>query len=348
MRKSRLIAILIASLCVTSVSALSLSIAWYVNGPVASVDGMNLTLKAEREIKISTSDELSTFKSEIPFEELNQIDGFVPITTMYSQEWLETKEITPHFKANPSYGGEYPTVSEAKGGYFCQELYMYSESNSWITIDIENTFFSGDSDKNMKAAEELLPEYPEKTLDQIFNELQEIKNTLRIAIFFPDERHELQYYRNTIVESNKTGQTYLAGQLDTNSDGYLDYYRKNGELYETCYGEVKDRSKLVYNEAKSVDTEAILYGKKLNAKHRAGVRTLNVEESLKNGADFGIEDSITPEEANQKSLLALRAYEPTKFYLSVYIEGWDVDTINSTMFASFDVSLQFKILKEMF
>lgn len=342
MKKRKLLSFLIPLVAITAIGSIASSIAWFRSGAKVQISDINFEfLTGNPDLKISTQTELSTFKTSIPYNELDIVDGFVPISSMFSNEWVEAKESFPRFKANPTAGGENPIVYDARGGYYTQAFYFYSERSIYATIDATVSTLSYDLEENSITAAEILPQYPEETFDSLLAKLNKIKNTLRFSILVPEK----EKYQFSIIDPFKDRTTLLAGVLDTDSNGYFDYYSKNGKKYETVYGQVTDRSKLVYNDPVPYDTESESI---FVAKHHANVYTLNLEKSIENGAGFAIENSITLSESENVVKIPVHAYEPSKFFVSIYLEGWDIDTINSTMFASFLAKIQFKILREMY
>ena len=64
---------------------------------------------------------------------------------------------------------------------------------------------------------------------------------------------------------------------------------------------------------------------------------------MEKGVDYGIEDSITLEEAEKQVLIPVFTNKITKIVLSFYLEGWDLDNINETMDAGFEINLAFMV-----
>ena len=55
------------------------------------------------------------------------------------------------------------------------------------------------------------------------------------------------------------------------------------------------------------------------------------------------ENSIAVEEAENSVYIPLYENEPRKLYISFYLEGWDLDNTNITMFAYFTINISFMI-----
>ena len=66
--------------------------------------------------------------------------------------------------------------------------------------------------------------------------------------------------------------------------------------------------------------------------------------------EFKKEDILTLEDFEQghvKYHFPIRSETPTKVVVSIYIEGWDLESINGTMGATFSAGVGFKIEREM-
>ena len=122
------------------------------------------------------------------------------------------------------------------------------------------------------------------------------------------------------------------------------------------YGEVLDRSKLVYDDPSGEPVVEIpegshYKGNSFNGLSRGDAYAYNEEKTLGNGKEeeiFAIEDSMSMAEigsADNKLLIPCEAGVPKEIVVSIYLEGWDKDCINATMGASFIDKLSFKLAK---
>ena len=88
-----------------------------------------------------------------------------------------------------------------------------------------------------------------------------------------------------------------------------------------------------------------------NARHKQGVKTFNLEKSVSEG-NFKIksEGAINLEDfKNEKKPFhfPIKMDTPKEIVISIYIEGWDLDSVNYTMGAAFTSDLTFTIEREM-
>ena len=88
-----------------------------------------------------------------------------------------------------------------------------------------------------------------------------------------------------------------------------------------------------------------------NARHKQGIRTFNLEKSKsENNFEFKNEGAINLQDFknNKKPFhFPLKMDEPKEVIISIYIEGWDLDSVNYTMGAAFKSNLTFKIERTM-
>ena len=76
---------------------------------------------------------------------------------------------------------------------------------------------------------------------------------------------------------------------------------------------------------------------------KANVRAFNYEESIKNGLEIAIEDSIEVKEIEDEMIFSLDGGKPREFVLMAYLEGWDKDCTNVHMGAGFSLDMKFKV-----
>ena len=343
--------IILASLIgVIALSTVSLSLAWYANSNVLHIDSIEVKIDGERELLISTSDDLDTFKSELTYDELEQVPVFIPASTMHQDTWVPNKASKPVYydSSNSLVSADgIPFLRETNYGFYRQELYLLADDDVYVTIDALQTYLNPNTLFNNAYAQEISADYPDLTLEEINERLNNIANAMRFSILIPDEDN----YQFVIIDPNHNeDKVYMGGPLDNNISRYYDSYFDHGNLYEVIYGEITNRELAVYDEALDEDSELIGEPSAFNARHEKGVKRFNREKSLANGMDIAIEERLTLEELQQdESIFYFPVYEytPKKIVLSIYIEGWDLDSINSTMGANFLAGLSFKIYREM-
>ena len=73
------------------------------------------------------------------------------------------------------------------------------------------------------------------------------------------------------------------------------------------------------------------------------LKTFNLDKSIENGMEVAKENSIAVEEAENSVYIPLYENESRKLYISFYLEGWDLDNTNITMFAYFTINISFMI-----
>ena len=327
-------------LCALGVSSISMSLAWYASGTHLLVSGMDITFVGSKDIKIGISPS-GEFKESLG-EELNQIDNYYPVSSMFSNKWLDNKGTTPKFRnsyrsVDPNIKSTYQESTEATGGYFQQELYLYSEFNVWVTIDKEMISFTPDEVKNKQRAEHLADDSSDK-YEEILGDLNNVTKSLRLSILNPQE-DEYSYY---IVDPYKQEETYLCGTLDNTQDGYYD----NIDGQEIVYGQYDHEEEIVYDSPSQSDSTINGRSSVFNAKHKAGVKSFDPLQLNENKLGAHTEDSIARNDIEDVIEIPLKAQEPKKIVVSLYLEGWDRDNIDYSAYGSFNASVSFKIRRE--
>ena len=153
----------------------------------------------------------------------------------------------------------------------------------------------------------------------------------------------------------------FGGRLCTSlTRDYFDYYTdSNGVLKETLFGDAVDesgnpinRETMEYSEAaeKDIPRDLSKEASCFNAGTHKGVHPLK-EEYLKS-LRFEEEKSLTPEQADFTThredstygyLIKLEPRVKHTLVLSVYLEGWDRDNLDSTQEGSFDLNIRFRL-----
>ena len=354
MKKERLIIASLGMITATIVASISMSVAWYASGNILGVNQIEITFRGEKDILAGFDPEdVENFKSTIVFNDEVDDKEYYPVSSMFSDEWLNVEADKPIFRATytsvdhddvESYTKSI-TVNE-EDGYFSKEIYLYCDSNVIITIDAEGTSFYPDSNAN-KATANSLGETDEQR-ELIKNDLDNVVNSLRLSVLIPGD--DYSYY---LIDPNKEEDTYLCGLLNLyeESDDHYHTYYKDGKEYETFFGEYNDESLLVYDEPSSEDSELIGRASEFNAKHKKGAYTVNLEISIENGFIPKKENSLTLKEADITTdegkdtgiRIPLKAYEPKKIVLSMYLEGWDRDNIGYVQKGQFYADIKFQI-----
>ena len=352
------------------ITSIANSLAWYPSAREANVEDAILNLKTDFDLKLSTSGNEGTFYDDLKYDEkdengLKAISYFKPVSSMFKEEWMKEKPDFPKFRdaysgSTDTMGVPYlPGYANDDQGYYSQEIYISCEESHYITIDpdIEKTNFLANVEYNKISAKRHVKQYPYiSSVDEMKERLDRIVYSLRMSILYVDEEGNYNYW---IIDPYKEEDTIMAGPLDAtytaacldeeNPSGYYSTYYDHyiNDNKEICFGEIYSRDKLVYKTSPEQD-DSIFSGipSVFNARHEKGTYALDWEASLANmekGVDYGIEDSITLEEAEKQVLIPVFTNKITKIVLSFYLEGWDLDNINETMDAGFEINLAFMV-----
>lgn len=218
-------------------------------------------------------------------------------------------------------------------------------------------------------------ELKNRYVTEIPSELDNIVNSVRFSILdyhnrapnIDENNPEISYYKNyIIVDPTKTKNSdpvVFGGRLSTSlTRDYYDYYYDSDEhdYKETIFGldghdEDYYKDNLVYLEPAEEDLprgsgEASCF----NAGTKQGVRPISTA-CLKN-IDFEKERSLSIREADVSSTgsndesrgykAELYPYTKHHIVLTIYVEGWDRDNLDSTQEGSFALGISFKIYKQ--
>ncbi len=368
MNKKRIIlSALVGTIALTALS-ISISLAWYASSNALSVSSIDVRITSSHHLKISTSTEETSFVSDLAYEDLNKLENdflFAPVSTMYREKWMSQFDDTPRFYDCSNYlttSDGVPHQDIIGNGFYQQKIYLMSDISYNASLDPKDCIFEVNEAANEKRAEKILKDNPdlELTKEEVIESLNNLLNSLRVSILVPDET----YYRYYIIDpiKQKGEETVFGGLLDNNHDGFYDTYEylteeRETKEKETIYGEVNDRSLIVYNDPlreknPNEDEEyrkqgLHYYGNSFQGEHKETAFTYNEEASLANGLEFAKEGAYSLEEIddpNTSLLIPCYAYEPREIVISIYLEGWDLDCINATMGASFETKLSFKLL----
>lgn len=362
MNQRRLISGLFLGMIAMSVISLSFSIAWYASATALRVDPVNITIDSDRELKISVVDDPSKFTDKLVYDDLDDDAGrFAPVSSVFSYAWMATRASKPVFYDQSYYWGSVgePDHRAAYFGYFSKELYLSADDDVYVTVDMEETKIIPNRESHEQFADQHAAEYPDLTKEEIIARLSEISKAMRFSILVPlAEGDEDSVYSYSVIDPNRQvgeSKPLFGGPLDNRNDKNdhcYDTFMENGELYETVYGDVNDRSLIVYDSKLAADDEYEGENSAFNATHKAGTHPFNYEASYANGMRFAEENSYSYQELTDHPELvripvSRDPNKPRKIVVSVYLEGWDPRSINSTMGASFLANLSFKILREM-
>ena len=358
--KNKLILAFFIAVISLNVAAASLAIAWYATSRTLYINSIDISIDAERDLKISTSID-GDYVDHINHTEVEASGVFMPLTSAHSDEWMSLEKDMPVFYDETKYSEleEAKLYEEANRGYFSQKFYLKADDNVYVTLDAEKTFIKDNKEYNKSYAKELYDEYQlfdddyykDLTVEEIEERLNRIVKAMRYSILIKD----VDEYSYTIIDPYKDKETLLGGVLDNDVDRYYDYFKvENSDEYkERVYGEVEGTaSQFIYDEALSEDSDYLDNSdapNAFNARHKKGIKTFNLEESLNAGLKIKTEESIDLQDFNNDVKpfhFKVDRDVPKEVVVSIYIEGWDLESVNYTMGAAFISDLSFKIERE--
>ena len=333
------------------IASLSFSFAWYASGAEVVIDGLDINVRAERNLLISTSTEEDSFKNKLSYGELDRVALFDPVSSMYKDKWMDQKTSKPEFyryeKTEFVDRNNVPYYDRADIGFYSQTLYLRCDDDVWVTLDKNMIKVTADEELNRLYAEKIKGDYKDLTVDEITERLNSLEKCMRISLLVPDE-DDYKYY---IIDPYKDedNPVLMGGRQDLNKDGYYDHYTSlaNSEMYETIYGEINDRSLAIYDDKLTSDTELVGEETSFNAMSMENVHPFNLQASLDNGLVIKEEESLSLDELESEIIIPMYNNVPKEIVLSIYMEGWDTDCINAHMGGSFNLELSFMIEKEM-
>ena len=368
MNKSRLILSSLVGTIALGALSLSFSLAWYASGDRLSISSVDMTIKSDTGVRVSTSTDLNTFKEELDLnsDEIQE-DGktffLKPASSMYRDEWLTSEASVPLFydcSIVDSFGAN--STLELKDGFYQKKLYLLTDTNYYVGLDVKKSLFENDETANSLRARQLYASEENKGLglteEEINEALNKLINCLRVSVLVNDVNEEEMADRFFIINPTKQEdeKTYLGGRLDNDNDGYFDTYPdfdENNEVIEKeiVYGEVNDRSLISYKEPvdplwqeeKKEQTQRF-HGNSFSGESKKSAYTFDKEASLVNGLVINEEGALSLDEL-ETIMIPCYAGQPREIVISIYLEGWDLDCVNATMGASFNTTLSFKLLR---
>ncbi len=351
-RKKWVVAMLVGLTAITA-GSFSTSLAWYVSATMLQVENLEVKLKTEHNLLISTEME-GNYVSELTTKDLAiDVGAFSPVSTMFESRWRDGNTAPKFYEYTsnilPSTGIPYGP-EERKSGFYTTTLYLRSDDDVYVTLDRDFSYVRAYEYANEKQASALMnnPLYAGYTKEEIYDRLNGVSNAMRMSFYFQDSD---QYF---ILDPNKDGSTYYGGILDNSKSHTFDtYVDKNGDSREVVYGEYNDFSYIRYGERLTKTVSAVGEYTCFNADHSAHSYPFDAEASKEAGLAFKEEPSLSLSDLSddpdvEKNPFAVRLDRnvPKAFNLSIYLEGWDYDCVNAVMGASFLAGLQFKILRE--
>ena len=367
MRAKRIIITSLVGSIGLSVLGLSLSFAWYNSSENLYLDSLVINVSSSRNLLISTENSYDSLVSKLKYDgtEESNLPGrtpYKPVSTMFKNEWIDEKADTPVFYEYQSnnvtdYTSAVPKHYAAEGtwGFYCQHLYLFCDNDAKVTIDSKRLTMNPIAKSNEDRARKLLSnknvrdkyalEHPDwddhDIIDDMVEKMNRLVKSMRIAILDPDE----STYKFSIIDPYKDGTTLLGGREDLFLTGYYDYYKNvhDGDYYEIIYGEITNRDSAIYGAKSEKDSELVGDYTSFNSCTKKSVHPLDLQASMANGLEIATEDSYSIDEIESNIQLKVIGGELKEFVLAVYMEGWDLDCVNSHMGGSFLTDIEFKV-----
>ena len=339
MKRNRLIVALLALCVAMSATSISFSFAWYASSARVYVQSIDIGVVGERELYIATENKSSAYVKELGTRQLKATGLFTPITTCFATN--PTGDYPQFYDMSyPWNQSNAPALFDAATyGYYTQEFFLKAEFDCYVGIDVNNTSINPSAKKNAEFAEKCAAIYGEYTQEEYLDRLNDIIRSARVSVL-----SEEGYMIYDPIGDEET--VYFGGPLDNDNDGFYDFYEENGEAYETFYGQIDDRSAIVYDAPSLVDVPRVGEKTAFNAGHRAGVHPINMPATL---AHVGTEPRYVKADLDKFEpdwWIPLTSFEPKRIVVSFYIEGWDLASVNAVMGAAFELNLHFKIIRE--
>ena len=369
-----------------AVASVSMSVAWYATARNLYVNSFIISIDADRELEISLAKdsgyvdhiEHTELAADGFFMPLTSAHS-----TLWTSEKKDSPIF--YDESNCSEIEDFETYQEATEGYFSKKVYLRGDDDLYITIDPTKTFVKPNEEHNSERAHDIAKDFKklqknyeenpakyknayetelehlryfskdELNLSQdeleavVYARMNEIVKAMRFSLLIKDGEE----YSYTIIDPYYEEETVLGGLLDNSYDQYYDSYLKNNtvnEFYERVYGDYSGT--IVYDEPSAQDSN-YKYPDKMssafNARHKANVKRFNQEKSEENGFEFKKEGALNLEDfknSNPPFHFPIYKDTPKEVVVSVYIEGWDKDSVNYTMGTGFYSDLTFKIERE--
>lgn len=359
MEKRKLVILGIAGLSLVLATSISMTVAWYNGSSYLAVNQMNIGL-VDKHLEISIDND--HFGDFIKTDDLMDVGKFRAVSSMFCDDWISRKEETPLFKG--AYGSSAKNVVNSvddahtiSGGYFCQDIFIRSDYDVYVTLDKDLTTFNSDEEENRTLIQELREKYPGLSDEEIYENLNRVIESLRISLLVlndsDDDSGEFPDYAYHIIDPFKDKITYMCGILDNDKNGYYDYSPENKEiLYGQCYSADENKTVedcLIYKDPTLTSTE--VSSKELTcfvSGDKEGVKKIDFNESIANGLVLEQEKSVALEEVETKVLIPLKANVSKRITLCFYQEGWDVDNTDFVKYSNFFVNVIFKIARPRF
>jgi len=287
---------------------------------------------SEGEQQTLTNDTLKGFSSFTGTETLDPVSG------MYQSNWLNASAdpatTLPKFRSSFYGSSDIHQANEASPSNYLQfEFYFLSDRDVYLFLD-SSTSLAANTTANASIA---------KAKNLSADDLNAVGKCARVS-FYSTIGADSAY---TIYEPNVSAgsTTYFSGRLNlTDDDRYFDYDKSGKEI---LYGRYT-ADHLVYSEA---GRSSSVSGKEtaFNALSDPAATPLDIPASINEGklvrakeTSYSLSALTIPDSVRNGHPLAYcpRGVE-TRVVVSVYLEGWDLDTVESIAYAKFNLNLAF-------
>jgi hypothetical protein len=258
---------------------------------------------------------------------------------MYQSQWLNSSTVfedtKPQLRIGYSAGANPNLTSVALSGYLQFEMFLHSERNMYVFLS-EDTTLVADETANQKVAD--IYGYDVKALNKV-------QDCIRVSLY---TESAFYIYEPNVTTSSKTP---LAGRLNTTAP-VSSYYDLDSNKNEILYGEYNyadPNLSLKYDEASRAAVPAADqvtgFTSGTNPLANGG---LDIDKSISEGnLSIAQEKTYTLSELSKVDekaypLVYVPANVDKRIIVTIYVEGWDRDVVNSVEAGVFNLKLAFK------
>ena len=268
---------------------------------------------------------------------LNDVSGMNQNDWYHNGEALNDPIALPKLSTAPRLYRDYRSPGYSDLDVYVQNVF-YLESNYDCSIYLDGrspdeseelsssyTFIRSNHDQNVKTANE-------KNLN--VDKLDEVVHAVRVSFLTEDGY--------IIANPGEDEDTYYAGILDTDVDGYYDEDNNKEILYGEYEGDVSYSLDLE-------NKEKYEGGNVFVSNHKPGVEKVNLSSVNRKKEEAVKLDSLKLDTKREpfkevQPICTLNKGEKKRIVVTIYVEGWDKHMTDDICYASFDVALAFTAL----
>ncbi len=328
--KKKLLFVATAAFLFSFSCSVTATAAWYSINDMFAVNHLNInftTMDISLRLGIRDNNGDIVFKDEYDEEELGFGDEELDeVSGMYAEDWLNediSSDIkVPKFRQPYRFSSNHRKTDYAEGGYVQKEFFLLSSQDCSLYLSDES-YFAPNLDLNHEVA-------VNEGLNE--DELNNVVNATRISFYSED--------KYVIANPGIMEETYYGGLLDLHADGYYDYEDDKEIIYGQVEGDVKYKDEVLPSSLPYEDSNSVFV-----ANHKDNIQLADVENTNIKKEDAVAFDKVTInlDEGNttNEPLCILHKDEVKRVVVSIYLEGWDLDMIDSIQKSSFDVLIVF-------